>query len=152
MESKFIVIDQMDERMKPFLPAAKNESPSLGWIKYIRTGLGMSLQQLANKLNITKQSLQEIEIREQKGTVTINTLKDVAKAMDMKFVYGFVAIDGSVQELIDRKSQELATKIVSRTEQTMKLENQQNNARRIKKAIQERMIAIRNEMPKTLWN
>lgn len=134
MEKKNIAIDQINEKMKAFATASKIDLPSLGWIKYIRTGLGMSLQQLASRLNITKQSLQKIETREQIGTVTINTLKDVAEAMDMKLIYAFVAKDGSVHQLIERKAKELATEIVSRTEQTMKLENQQNNAIRIKKS------------------
>ena len=48
--------------------------------------------------------------------------------------------------------QELATQIVMRTNNSMKLEDQENTKQRIEKAIQERAIAIKNEMPKTLWD
>jgi hypothetical protein len=34
----------------------------------------------------------------------------------------------------------------------MKLEDQANSATRIKKAIDERAVAIKNEMPKILWD
>jgi predicted DNA-binding mobile mystery protein A len=112
----------------------------------------MSMQQLGNKLSITKQSVQEIEQREKEGSITIKSLKEVARAMDMQLVYGFVPNDGSLDALIDRKAKELAKQIVMRTSNTMKLEDQQNSAERLEQAIQERTIAIKNEMPKILWD
>jgi hypothetical protein len=70
----------------------------------------------------------------------------------MQLVYALIPKDGSLQALIDRKANELATKIVMRTSQSMKLEDQENSEQRIKQAIQERTIAIKNELPKTLWD
>ena len=70
----------------------------------------------------------------------------------MQLVYGFVPNDGSLEALIDRKAEELATQIVMRTNNSMKLEHQENTKQRIEKAIQERSIAVKNEMPKTLWD
>ena len=72
--------------------------------------------------------------------------------MDMQLVYGFVPNDGSLDALIDRKAKELAKQIVMRTSNSMKLEDQQNSAERLEQAIQERTIAIKNEMPKILWD
>ena len=152
MKKTTLQLEQLENKLKGFIPAKKIVRPAPGWTKSIRTTLGMSLKQLADKLNITKQSMQEIESREQKGTVTIKTLKEVAHAMEMELVYGFVPKDGSLQQLIDRKAKELALKIVSRTEQTMKLENQTVQSKRIKLAIKERINQIKKEMPKTLWN
>jgi predicted DNA-binding mobile mystery protein A len=126
--------------------------PPTGWIKAVRTALGISLQQLGNKISITKQSLQDIERREREGSVTLKTLRDVANALDMELVYGFVPRDGSLDALIDRKAKELATQIVLRTSNTMKLEEQQNSPQRIQKAIEERASAIKHEMPKMLWD
>ena len=96
--------------------------------------------------------MQEIEQREKEGSITIKSLKEVARAMDMQLVYGFVPNDGSLDALIDRKAKELAKQIVMRTSNTMKLEDQQNSAERLEQAIQERTIAIKNEMPKILWD
>jgi hypothetical protein len=79
-------------------------------------------------------------------------LKEAAKAMDMQLVYGFVPNDGSLELLIERKAKELATQIVMRTNNTMKLEDQENTKQRIEKAIQERTTIIKTEMPKTLWD
>jgi len=112
----------------------------------------MSILQLGNRLSITKQSVQDMESREKDGSISIKALREAARALDMQLVYGFVPNDGSLEALIDRKAKELATQIVMRTNNSMKLEDQENSKQRIEKAIQERAIAIKTEMPKTLWD
>lgn len=126
--------------------------PQYGWVKAIRTSLGMSMQQLGNKLGISKQGVLDIERREKDGSITIKSLKEVARAMDMQLVYGFIPNDGSLDSLIEKRAIELATKIVMRTATTMELEDQANSKERIEKAIQERANEIKKEIPKILWD
>jgi predicted DNA-binding mobile mystery protein A len=152
MGKKSLQIQQLDGKMMAFASLQKVAPPPTGWIKAIRTAIGMSMLQLGKKLSITKQSVQDIERREKDGSVTIKALREAARALDMQLVYGFVPNDGSLEELIDRKAKELATQIVLRTSNSMKLEDQENTKQRIEKAIQERTITVKNEMPKTLWD
>ena len=152
MNKKKLQLEQLDRKLKGFNTAAQVTPPPTGWLKAVRVSLGMSLQQLADKLSITKQSVQEIENREKEGNITLKTLKDTASALDMQLVYGFVPKDGTLDDLIERKAKELAIRIVSRTSNTMKLEDQENSKQRIKKAIEERTAIIKNEMPKMLWD
>ncbi|HEY4336689.1 MAG TPA: mobile mystery protein A [Puia sp.] len=142
----------MDDKILMYNDLQNAALPVSGWIKAIRTSLGMTLQQLGNKLALTKQSVQDIEKREQEGSITLNALRAAASALDMELVYGFVPRDGSLEELIDRKARELATQIVLRTSNTMKLEDQENSKQRIEKAIAERVLALKNEMPRALWD
>ena len=93
-----------------------------------------------------------MENREKDGSISIKVLREAARALDMQLVYGFVPNDGSLEALIDRKAEELATQIVMRTNNSMKLEDQENSKQRIEKAIHERVFAIKTEMPKTLWD
>jgi predicted DNA-binding mobile mystery protein A len=123
-----------------------------GWIKTLRTTLGIGMLQMGNKMNVTKQNISEMEKREVQGNITLKSLRELGAAMDMQLVYGFVPKDGSLDALIDRKAMELATKIVMRASQTMKLEDQENSKVRIAKAIEERAAQIKNEMPKILWD
>ncbi len=147
-----LYIDQIDARIDNF-SHLKNISPPLnGWIKAIRTAIGMSLQQLGNRLNITKQSILEIEQREKNGSITLNSLRETAEALDMQLVYGFIPKDGSLDKLLDKKATTLATKIVMRTSNSMKLENQGISKERLEKAIRERAIEIKNQLPKILWD
>jgi predicted DNA-binding mobile mystery protein A len=126
--------------------------PPTGWIKAIRTAIGMSMPQLGNKLKMSKQGIMDIEKREKDGSITIKSLREIARAMDMQLIYGFLPNDGSLDALIEKRATELATQIVMRTANTMKLEDQANSKNRIETAIRERTAAIKNEMPKILWD
>ena len=148
MSKKSLQIQQLNSKMLAFASLQKVAPPPTGWIKAI----GMSMLQLGKKLSITKQSVQDIERREKDGSISIKALREAARALDMQLIYGFVPNDGSLEALIDRKAKELATQIVQRTSNSMKLEDQENSKQRIEKAIEERATIIKNEMPKTLWD
>ncbi|WP_149914159.1 mobile mystery protein A [Sphingobacterium cavernae] len=143
---------QLDEKFKAFSVLRNSPPPVGGWLKAIRTTLGMSLQQLGNKLGVTKQSIQSLEKREIEGNITINSLKETAHALDMKFVYVLLPKDGSLEQLIERKAAILAKEIVMRTTQTMALEDQENAQARLKDAIEERKKEIIESNPKILWD
>lgn len=152
MGKKSLQIQQLNGKMLAYASLQKVAPPPTGWIKAIRNAIGMSMLQLGNRLSITKQSVLDIERREKNGSITIKALREAARALDMQLVYGFVPNDGSLELLIERKAKELATQIVMRTNNTMKLEDQENTKQRIEKAIQERTTIIKTEMPKTLWD
>lgn len=150
--SKNLQIDQLEAKIGACRPLRATSTPPTGWTKAIRLALGMSLQQLASRLSMTKQSAQELEMREKDGTISIKSLNAAAQALDMELVYGFVPKDGSLRALIERKAQELATRIVKRTSTTMRLEGQENSKERIQNAIDERAALLKHEMPKALWD
>ncbi|HEX6182071.1 MAG TPA: mobile mystery protein A [Chitinophagaceae bacterium] len=152
MTKTSLQLQQLNSKMQAFASPQRVTVPPTGWIKAIRLALGMSLEQLARKLSITKQGALALERREKDASITISTLLQVADALDMHLVYGFIPKDGSLNALINRRAEELAKEIVMRTSNTMKLEDQENSSERIKKAIKERAMEIKNEMPKTLWD
>jgi len=152
MGKKSLQLQQLNSKMLGFASLKQVTMPPTGWIKAIRTAIGMSMQQLGNKLNVSKQGIMDIEKREKDGSITIKSLREIARAMGMQLVYGFVPNDGSLDALIEKRATELATQIVMRTANTMKLENQANSKKRIETAISERATAIKNEMPKILWD
>lgn len=152
MLNKLLNIKQLGNKTEEFKGLSNLSVPPIGWIKAIRLALGMSARQLGDKLKITRQGVQEMEKREKDGAITIKSLREVAQALDMHFVYGFVPRDGTFDALIDRKARELATRIVMRTSQSMRLEDQENSPQRIEDAIEERAEAIKREIPKALWD
>ncbi|MCE2397343.1 mobile mystery protein A [Candidatus Poribacteria bacterium] len=152
MEINKLQLNQLEAKLKVFSKANQIAVPPTGWIKAVRVTLGMSLQQLADKLSITKQSVRDMEIREQKGSVTLKSLREAAHALDMELVYGLAPKDGSIDKLIERKALDLAKEIVLRTSGNMRLEDQENSKRRLKKAIDERAAIIKDEMPRMLWD
>ena len=149
---KSLLITQLDQKLQPFAACKNSTVPPKGWIHTIRTSLNMTMEQLGNKLGITKQGIKKIEESEAKGTVSINTLKEVANAIDMQLVYGFVPKNGTVQELVAQKAEKLATKIVLRTHKNMQLENQAIADEKINKAIIDLKEELIRELKKSLWD
>lgn len=147
-----LTLEQIDKKIKQISSLSKLPLPSEGWIYNIRQALGISLKQLGNKMHITPAGVKEMEKRESNDSITIKSLKDFAASLDLKFVYGFIPIDGSLEKMIEKRALEIAQKIVLKTSHTMVLEDQQNNPVRIKKAIKDRAQQIKNEMPKYLWD
>lgn len=149
---KQLLIEQLDKKLENFKDAAMILIPAKGWINTIRTSLNMTRDQLGVKLKMTKGAIQKIEEREASGQITINKLKDVGQALDMKFVYGFTPNSGSIDNLISIKSEKLARKIVIRTNQNMKLEDQGIGDEKINKTIKDLANEIKREVRKSLWD
>ena len=152
MRNNKLLFQQLNEKIDQLSGLQHVIVPPIGWIKAIRNGIGMSMQQLGNKLSITKQGVMDIEKREKEGAITIKSMQEIAKAMDMKFVYCFIPNAGSLEQMIESRASEIATKIVERTSNTMKLEDQANSRKRIENAIKERASEIINKTPKILWD
>jgi predicted DNA-binding mobile mystery protein A len=111
----------------------------------------MTMAQLGAKLNITRQGVKRIEESEANGTITIKSLKEVANAMELELVYGLVPKDGTIEDLVNIKAAKLARKIVLRTNQNMKLEDQGIGDAKINKTIKDLASEIKREMRKSLW-
>ncbi len=147
-----LVLEQLDRKLETFKAIEKVNVPATGWINSIRTAFNMTLEQLGSRLGMTKQGIKKIEEREASGTITVNALKEVAKALNLNFVYGFAPANSSLENVVEARARTLAAKIVLRTHQNMKLEDQGNSEDRIKKAIDELTAEIKSEMPKSLWD
>lgn len=149
---KKLLIEQLDQKLKPFQKTEMVLVPDKGWINNIRITLNMTMAQLGSRLNMTRQGVKKIEESEAKGSISINSLKEVGKALNLKFVYGFVPYDGSIDSLVDLKAEKLAKKIVLRTNQNMKLENQGISDEKINQSIIDLAEEIKREMRKSLWD
>ncbi|RLD91114.1 MAG: mobile mystery protein A [Bacteroidetes bacterium] len=152
MKTKKLIREQLDNKIVKFSELYDIVIPPQGWIYSIRQGINMSLRQLGQKLSITPQSVREIEQREKNGTISIKVLRQVATALNMKFVYGFIPSERTLEGMIEKRAEELAKNIVERTSVQMGLEDQKNTPERIEKAIKEKAAEIKNDLPKILWD
>ena len=152
IDRKKLQLEQLDQRFRFLEPFGQLAPPPIGWIKTIRISLGMSLQQLADRLGVSRQNVREMELREVDGAITLRKLREMAHAMDMKLVYAVIPQDKSLDALIERKARELALRIVTRTSNNMKLENQENTKERLQLAIEERTALLKKEVPRMLWD
>lgn len=152
MRKKKLIQEQLDRKIVRFSSLEKVAVPPNGWIYAIRQGINMSLRQLGQRLTITPQSVKEIENREKNGTISLKVLKQVASALDMYFVYGFIPKEKTLGKMVEKRALELAKQIVERTSVHMNLEDQKNSKVRMKKAIREKTEELTNELPSILWD
>jgi predicted DNA-binding mobile mystery protein A len=100
-------------------------TPTTGWLRAVRQALGITQSQLAKKLGIRQQAYANIEVREQKGKVTLEILRRAAGALDCDLIYAFVpkkAIATTYSGLAAKYDSGLAMR--KATEHSMALEGQ----------------------------
>lgn len=114
---------QLERKVK----AIRKQVPELqirgGWIKYIRSILGIKLTTLAKLADTTPSLIQQAEKKEVEGVVTMKTLRRMAEAMDCELVYAFVP-KKNVKSLIQDRAMSKARKILERADLHMTLEDQ----------------------------
>ncbi len=98
--------------------------PSEGWIVAIRKSLGMSVQQLAKRIGISQQAASRLESREVSDTITLNSLRKAAEAMDCQLVYALIPQKGKLKDIVQRQAFKKAQELVEPVDHTMMLEGQ----------------------------
>lgn len=147
---KKLQIDQLDKRISYFIKSLP--LPADGWIAAIRQTLGMSMAKLGKKLNKRPTAIAQMQKREQDGSITLNSLREVAAGMGMKVVYAFVPVmDESLNDYIERIAEQKAKEIVTRSSTTMILEAQETSDARQIAAIQEIKEELINDLTK-IWD
>ena len=149
--SKKLVRDQLDETLDKLKVLKYFNPPAFGWTKAIRTSLGMSGRQLANRIGVTKQSISRIEQDEVVGAITLKTLRKVAEGLDCVLVYGFVPRT-SLGNMVKERSEEVARDRLHRVNQTMTLERQEIKSESIEKIIEEDIKKMVEKTPRNLWD
>ena len=148
---KKLAREQLDATLKRSEPLKTLVPPGKGWIRAIRDALGMTGEQLAIRLNVNKQRVSRIEQDENLGKVKLETLRNIAKAMDCILVYVFVPRD-SLEQTVRDQARLVAKKRAARSSQTMRLEKQELSEKGKEKALNDLIEDIMNEMPKSLWD
>lgn len=151
-ESRILMMEQLDRKLRDLKPLAEVIVPERGWLHSIRTALGMSLRQLGERLELTAQSVREIEEREANGSITLRSLRQAANALDLDLVYVLLPREGSLGETVEKRAEQVARSIVSRTSASMELEAQEVSAERIEKAVRSKAEELIRGMPRYLWD
>jgi len=142
-------LDEIQGKLNPFSVLKSEINPDNGWVNAIRISIKMSLRQLGERLHITPQGVRDLEKREKEGAITIKTLKEVGRVLDLDLVYGFISRHNSLEDMIEERAREIAEEVVLRT---MHLDNPKKSENDIKKVIQQKTFEISSKMPSNLWD
>lgn len=97
--------------------------PPRGWLKAIRDALGMTAEQLASRIGVTRPRVYEMEKSEVSGSITLDSLERAARALDCQLVYALVPRK-PLQELVIERANHLAKKRLAYAAHSMALEDQ----------------------------
>ena len=125
--------------------------PKEGWLRTVRTALGMSGTQLAKKLGVTKARISKAEQDEPHGSVTLKTMQTRAEAMGCKFVYAIVPKQ-NVEDVIKERAIEKARTQVKAASTHMALEAQSLSKEQLEFEIERIAAQIMDKMPSDFWN
>jgi predicted DNA-binding mobile mystery protein A len=135
---KWQVIDCMKKDMTQIirqgldegLPVLRNahmaaKKPARGWLRAVRDAANLSQDKVANKLGTKRQSYAQMETAEERGSITVNSLRRAAESMDCELVY-FLVPRESVAETYDELARinDPLHKHLEATEHSMALEGQ----------------------------
>ncbi|MFL5783023.1 MAG: helix-turn-helix domain-containing protein [Bacteriovoracaceae bacterium] len=146
-EQKLITrqISRKLQRLKELKEAATGVN---SWIDYVRTGLGMSLVQLARRTGVSQASLSSSIKLEREGRITLNKLKEIADAMGCDLVYEFVPRK-NLEDMMWDQAMKKTLHLINETETHMALEDQKvelDKNERVKELAEERRFS------KHLWD
>jgi Fic-DOC domain mobile mystery protein B/predicted DNA-binding mobile mystery protein A len=95
-----LVREQLDHSLAKLKPLGQTARPVKGWLRAIRTGLGMSGVQLARQLGVTPPRVVEMEKSEVDGAISLKVLERAAQAMGCSLVYALIPRAGSLEQTL----------------------------------------------------
>jgi predicted DNA-binding mobile mystery protein A len=121
-----VLLEGLDARIAALQPAqTAAQKPARGWLRAVRSALKLSQAKVAKKVATTQQAYADLEMAEQRGAISLNSLQRAAEAMDCELVYFIVP-----RTTVARSYGELARihdpnfKHLQAIEHSMALENQ----------------------------
>jgi len=125
-EGQSVLVTSLDARIPALMPAQTAAMrPARGWLRAVRTALGLSQAYVAKKVMVTKQSYGDLEHAEERGAISLHSLQRAADAMDCELVYFLVPrakVAGSFRDLARQHDPQF--KHLQASEHSMALENQ----------------------------
>lgn len=155
MSLKKIVIGQYRDIVNRAGKATEDvQVPKEGWIKTVRTALNLSVQQLASRLGVTRAYIYKAEDAEPQGSLTLKKMKEIAGAMECRFVYAIVPahFPYTIDEIVERRAKKMAVAIVKKTHNHMALEAQSLSTEQLEKEYDRVAEEILKDRPSAIWD
>lgn len=152
MEKRLSLIQlrQLEERLDKFRQLAASEAPKDGWINAMRQALGITTEQLARRMGVTRQAVLQIEAGERQQRVTWASLRKAAEAMDCDVVFALVP-RGSINQVLLRQGRRQAEKHIARISHSMKLDAHIVGPDEEARQVEELAAQLSAERSRGLW-
>lgn len=144
----------LDKKLTEFAPLALATRPRKGWIRAIREALGMSARQFARRSKVSVASALELEVREARGTVSIEMLEKAARALQCKFVYAFVPAsetEPTLDDILSSQVRKKSEKLMKSVAHSMRLEDQQTTREAREEHTEDLAKQLKSKLDPLIW-
>jgi predicted DNA-binding mobile mystery protein A len=117
---------RLDDRLTG-VAAQVGPRPAQGWIRAIRTALGMSTKEMAQRMGVTQSRISQLEHAEADDSIRLDTLRRAAEALDCELHYVFVPA-APLEDAVRQQARTKAQTMVGAATHTMRLEDQEPEA------------------------
>src|SRR5690348_7996061 len=126
MKTRFkqLRISQLERTLKPFFAVKEIHVPAKGWIRAIREATGITVRELARRLDRAPSVALRLEKSEAESRITLASLRSAADALGCQLVYALVPKGQSFEELQETRARIRAADTVNAIEHSMALEDQ----------------------------
>lgn len=142
---------QLHDAMAPYSQTGTAMPPRGGWAKAVRQALGMTHAQVAARLKVSRQSVQDLEQAEAKRRITLESLERLATAMGCRLVYALVPDGGSLDAVRERQAELVAKAMLAATDHSMALEGQGVSKRERDQQRKQLAETLLRGSPRKLW-
>jgi len=147
---KKLMRQQVQEALDGYREPAKKPIPQKGWMHTIREALGMSSTILAKRLKKSRANVTQLEQSEQKKTISLKSLEQVAQALNCKLVYCLVPNE-PLDKILEAQARKIARHRIKIINHSMQLEQQGLNSEQIKEQELDLIQELLQGNPKNLW-
>ncbi len=102
---------------------APHRRPGKGWIRAIRDALGMTAEQLGERIGVSQPTVQGLEASEADDAIQLKTLRRAAEALGCELVYALVPKE-SLEATYNHAARVVARRELGQISHSMALEDQ----------------------------
>ncbi|MGD0143711.1 MAG: mobile mystery protein A [Rhizomicrobium sp.] len=144
-------IRQLDQRFAAIRPLLANARPPKGWVRAVRNTLGMTTQQLAQRIGVSQSRIPELEQAEANGNITLKSLERAAEALGCRVVYALVP-ERPLAEILRAQAERIADRQLAAVAHSMQLEDQAVEDKTVRNEQRNRLIEQLLLRPARLWD
>jgi predicted DNA-binding mobile mystery protein A len=112
----------LDRTLSPLLKLPRRR-PQRGWVGAIRHALGMTAEQLGDRIGVAQSTVQRLETSEAADTIQLNSLRRLAEGLNCELVYALIPRD-TLTSTYDEAARAVARRELARVSHSMALEDQ----------------------------
>ncbi len=149
MNTRDLRLAQLDQALAPWRECAESP-PAEGWLQAVRSALGLTTRQAAQRAGVSQSSWVDAERREAAGTISLGQLRRLGAALDCRLVHALVP-DAPLRDKLYARAEARAQAEVNAVAHSMALEQQRADDQYTRLQVEQRKQELLRGRRSRLW-